>query len=791
MFGVSVADPYRNLEDQKSPDTRAWLKAEGDYAADVLSRIEGREAIARRIDELDRSAGDSIRDVVRMPGGRIYYLRRKSGESQLKLVMRDGLAGAERVLVDPEALAKASGVPHALNYFVPSWDGRTLAYGISAGGSEDASLNVIDIASGKALVEAIPRVHESLVNWSPDSKVLTFNQVRELPPGTPDTETYLDSTVFRIEPRSARAVPRPLFGPLVNPELKLDRLDVGEVIFAPGSPYMVARTTDTTLPEGRLYVAPVAQLARQRIDWKPVATAADKITQVELRGSTLYLRTYAGAPRGRVLALGLADPELSKATTVVPEPDSGSLQQFGLGKGVIYADVQQGFNVRVRRYAGASPGQGIDPAPELAGTTRVTADPAHVYADAWVSNVTWTDPVRLVAIGTGPSHDTGVMTGKRAAGTPEIEVSEVLVKSHDGAMVPLAILRRRGLPLTGDNPTLLIGYGAYGYTFSAGYDPRQSAWLERGGVIALANVRGSSAFGDAWYRAGQKATKRNTWKDGIACARYLIEQKYASAKTLGIWGTSAGGIFVGRAVTEAPELFAAAIFDVGVMDAVRAEESANGITNISEFGSAKNPAEFPALLEMSTYHQIKAGTAYPAVMFIHGLNDPRVDVWHSTKARPCCRPAAAAASPSCSASTARPATASAPPTSSARASKPISTTFCSGSSARPGSRPEPRPALAFRLGQGPRCRCFGPAGACQHGIAQQIFDLCVGAAQFGSGQPLDLGPKGRVDAQQKGLLVRAGHADRRARPRSLPGWAAGRGSAKPETRTKPPVAVLR
>jgi prolyl oligopeptidase len=207
----------------------------------------------------------------------------------------------------------------------------------------------------------------------------------------------------------------------------------------------------------------------------------------------------------------------------------------------------------------------------------------------------------------------------------------VLVSSHDGAGVPLAILRRKGLPLDGNNPTLLFGYGAYGSSFDAFFDPRSMAWLERGGVIAYANVRGSGAFGDAWYKAGFKATKPNTWKDGIACARYLIEQRYTSPARLAISGGSAGGIFVGRAVTSAPELFAAAIFEVGALDMVRGEESANGITNISEFGSVKNADEFPALLEMSTYHQIRDGTAYPAVLLIHGLNDPRVDVWNSAK----------------------------------------------------------------------------------------------------------------------------------------------------------------
>jgi len=364
-----------------------------------------------------------------------------------------------------------------------------------------------------------------------------------------------------------------------------------------------------------------------------VASAADKITDAQLLGETLYLRTYAGAPRGRVLALPLTDPVLARAVQVVPEPTVGVLKSFELGRDALYTEVQAGFNTRVRRHDPGPGGDGVDVAPGVAGSTFVVADPAHAYPDVWVATSQWTAPSRVLAVTRGGRPvDTRLRAGQRPPGTPELEVTEVQVESHDGAQVPLAILRRKGLALNGDNPTLLSAYGAYGLSFEAYFDPRSLAWLERGGVLAYANVRGSGAYGDAWYRAGFKGSKPNTWKDGIACARHLIAQRYASPAMLGVQGTSAGGIFVGRAVTTAPELFAAAIFDVGIMDAVRAEESANGITNTSEFGSAKNAAEFPALLEMSTYHQIRDGTAYPAVLLVHGMNDPRVDVWHSAKA---------------------------------------------------------------------------------------------------------------------------------------------------------------
>jgi prolyl oligopeptidase len=637
LHGVAVPDPFRNLENVQAPATRDWLQSQGARAAAQLSRIEGRDAMVRRITELSRHAGDAVRSIERMPGERVFYLERKAGQSQFKLMLREGADGAARVLVDPQLTAAATGVPHAINYFVPSWDGKTLAYGMSAGGSEDASLHLLDIASGKALGAPIPRVQQDLLHWTPDSRHLSFNQLRELRQGDPATETYLDSTVFLLDRERPAEAPRALFGPLVNASLQLERLDVAEVIFAPGSRWMLARTTDTTLPEGKLFVAPVSALKGGPIAWRRLATAADKITHLALKGDTLYFHTHVGAPRGKVLALPLAQRvPLARASVLVPEPQRGVLETFSLGRDTLYVQVRAGFNTRVVRHSlgpRAQTGPGRDAAPGVAGSTFMVRDAAAAQRDPWVSTSSWTSPSRVLAVAAdGTTRDTGLRRNALPPGAPELEVREVMVPSHDGVQVPLAVVHRKGLVRDGNNPTLLIGYGAYGSSFNAGIDMRDIAWFERGGVIAYANVRGSGAFGHDWYQAGFKATKSNTWKDGVACARWLIAQRYASPATLGIQGTSAGGIFAGRVVTSAPDLFAAAVFDVGVMDAVRAEESANGITNTSEFGSAKNPAEFKALLDMSTYHQIREGQAYPGVLLIHGMNDPRVDVWHSAKA---------------------------------------------------------------------------------------------------------------------------------------------------------------
>ena len=635
-FGVTVEDPFRNLEDLQNPDTRRWMLGQGEQAAAQLARIEGRDALRQRLIELDKSSGDRSHSYTRRAGGRLFYLTRPAGQSQFKLVMRQGLRGAEHVLVDPQAMTKSSGVPHAINYFAPSWDGRTLAYGISAGGSEQAELHIVDVASGRALRPPIPRVVQPDLHWSADNHWLSFNQLRELPAGTAETEYYLDSTVFLFDRTRPAAEPRAVFGPLVNADLKLDRLDVGELIFAPDSPYMVVRTTDTTVPEGKLFVALVSTLTRQPTGvptWTPIATAADRITDVQLRRRTLYLRTHADAPRSRVLALNLGDPRLDKAVTVVPEPERGVLEAFALGRQAIYTQQQSGFGVRTLRHDPARPGPGVDVAPDQPGSTYPIAERWADGAELWLTTSTWTAPSRvLTSDAKGRWKDTGLRQGRLPPGSPEMQVTEVEFASHDGVKVPLAILHRNGLALDGNNATLLDGYGAYGFTTQAWYDPKRLAWLERGGVLAFVNPRGSGAYGDAWHRAGFKTTKANTWKDGIAAAHWLIDQGYARPALLGVQGGSAGGIFVGRVITEAPQLFAAAILNVPDMDLVRAERSANGITNISEFGTVANEAEFHALLDMSTYHHIEDGIAYPAALFIHGLNDPRVDAWHSAKA---------------------------------------------------------------------------------------------------------------------------------------------------------------
>ena len=630
--GTTVHDPYRWMEDVKSPRAQAWMLAQGEATRALLDRIDQRDDIQARLSELRRSGGDGVRSVMRLGGDRIYYLKRAVGENQFKLVVRQGLAGPERVLVDPKLETDRTKVPHAINHFSPSWDGRYVAYGMSAGGSEQASLFVLDVASGKTIGAPVPRVLTA-AHWLPDSRSLLYNQLKEMASGDAETEYYMDSRVFllRLAPTSqASSKPVAVFGRNDTPKLGLERLDVAELITAPGSRWVVARTTDTTVPEGKLFVAPVAQLGRPGIVWRAIGEPADKMQAVALQRDRLFVLSRAGAPRSKVVAVDLQRGTLKNARDVVAEPNTGMLEWMLPTRSGLLVGHRMGTLVQPRRHApGDLVGQPV--ALPAAGAAWVSDAPAADHDDVIVTFSSWTAPSRFLRLQGNKAVALSLRSVEPDFKVPPLRVTEVEFASHDGVKVPMTVLHREGLALDGSNPVLLIGYAAYGFTISAGFWPSNIAWMERGGVVALVNARGSGVHGEAWYRAGFKQTKRNTWLDGVAGARWLIAQGYGSAKTMTAMGGSAGGIFVGRATTAAPELFAAAVYEVGALDTVRAEESANGITNVSEFGTVKDPSEFQALLEMSTYHQIKDGTAYPGVLLVHGMNDPRVDVWNSAK----------------------------------------------------------------------------------------------------------------------------------------------------------------
>lgn len=626
-WGVAVPDPYRHLENVGDPAVQAWMRAQADAANAALAALPGRAALLERIKAIEGAAGGVTTTVIRADNGRLFFLRRDPGENQFKLVWRDGPDGPDRVVFDPEAGVAAGGQPRAVMDFAPSKDGTKLAYAVQAGGGEIGTMHVIDVASGRELTPPADRIRYAGANWLEDGSGLFYGRLREGYDKLPPAERFNDHTThFRsLVDGSDRAV----FSASRNPELQLPPFAGGPVVQVPGTQMAAAIVYMGVDRNLQLLVADLAAARQGGPVWKRVVGSADEVTAIDIGHGHFYLKSARNAPRYRLLRMPVADPVLARAQEVVPQGD-GALGDIGVARDGIYFTRREGVNTGLWR---VSPTGGAPVRIALPVTGSVELKSASRERDgAVIGLVGWAHAFKDYAVDASGRVSLLPLAKAGAYDAPaDIEAREVTVRSHDGTLVPLSIVMKKGTRLDGSNPTILYGYGAYGIVDEPFFSPRVYAWIERGGIWATAHVRGSGVYGRDWHEAGRKTTKPNTWKDAIAAAEWLVAQRYTRPDKLGIYGGSAGGIFVGRAITERPDLFAAAVPAVGVMDALRFEASANGVANVPEFGSIKNEAEFKALLAMSSYHHVKDGVRYPAVMAVHGVNDIRVDVWQSAK----------------------------------------------------------------------------------------------------------------------------------------------------------------
>ena len=629
-FGKSVSDPYRYMEDVALPEVQLWARAQSDATRGVLDSIPGRARLLARIEELEASVQARVSSVRRLPGELYFYEKRGASDNQFKLFVRRGLDGAETLLVDPEALTRATGSPHAITFFSQSDSGRYVAYGMSEGGSEEASIHVVEVATRREVIAPIDRAHYSRAAWLPDDSGFFYFRQRDLPKGTPETEKYRFQTAYlhRLKGDGAdRAIVEA--GKPGGIEIRAEEFPY--VFPIHGTPYVGAIPGNGVQRELSLYVTTLADIAGPRPAWRKLFDAKDDITGFAIHGDDLYLLSHRDAPRFKVLRTSVARPDLAAADVVVA-PGREVVVEIVAAKDALYVQARDGTVGKLYRvpYARGGKPQPL-PLPREGSLDIASVDPR--IAGVLISMGSWTRDFGYYTL--DPKRGRFVDTGLQALGPfgapPGLAAREVLVKSWDGVEVPLSIVYSKDAKRDGSNPTLLYGYGSYGITDDPVYTPRFLAWYELGGVRATCHVRGGGAYGEEWHLAGKGATKPNTWKDFIACGEYLIREGWTTKAKLAIHGGSAGGILVGRAMTERPDLFAVAVPEVGVLNALRSEFSANGVPNIPEFGTVKDEKQFAALQEMDALDHVKDGVAYPATLLVHGINDPRVPVWESFK----------------------------------------------------------------------------------------------------------------------------------------------------------------
>ena len=632
---TKISDSYRYLEDFKDPSVQQWVKGQAEFADKTIRSLRGREALLKRIQELDAGRPFTLSGITCLPDGTHFYFKQLAAENVAKVYIRAGLSGQEQLLIDPDLIPKANADDHfTISFFRVSPAGSHVLYGFAASGSEQTTLKVFDIAARKDLPESIDRIESeyALPTWLPDGKSFTYSRRRNVPPTAPATEGYKFTQAFRHRLGSDPAEDELIFANTAKGSPIMAELDFPAVIVSTNSTWAIGQVKHGDETDISLYVAPLASLGTPSIQWTKICDQADLVTSFAVRADDIYLLTARDAPRFKIVRTSLKQPNMRTAVTIVP---SGKyvVNSLDVAQDALYVEIRDGVPSKLLRipYTDGATAEPIElPAAQPSGTiVAASADIAGVY----LATRSWSQAGGLYRYdsSTRSLTDIGLLPRGEFDAPEYLTSTEVLVTSHDGVQVPLSIIHRKDIRRDGKNPALISGYGAYGFTASMRFEPTELAWLERGGVLAIAHIRGGGAFGKEWHHAGRKATKPNTWKDFIACAEHLVTAGFTSPAKLAGKGGSAGGILIGRAITERPDLFAAAQISVGCTDMLRFETTLNGPPNIPEFGTVTKVDEFRGLLAMSTFHHIQDGTKYPAVLLTHGINDPRVEPWQSAK----------------------------------------------------------------------------------------------------------------------------------------------------------------
>lgn len=613
--GQEIADPYRWLEDIDSADTTAWIKAQNDVTSAFLEKIPGRDRIAARLTEIWNF---NRWGVPQREGKQWFWFKNDGLQNQAVLYVGDKPEAEGRVLLDPNSLSTDGTI--ALKDTAFSADGKYMAYGLSSGGSDWEEWRVLNVAKGEPTEDVLKWVKFSAVDWNRDGKGFWYSRYDE-----PQGENAL-----KAKNEFQKLYYHKLGTPQSEDTLVYERKDQPDWSFG-------ADASD----DGRYLIVSVSRGTERKNlvlyrDLKAKGTAlkeliSDWTAEYEFLGNVgtkLYFHTDDDAPRGRIIAIDVAKPARKNWKTVVAQGDD-SLQSADLVGGMLVANYLHDASTRLRRFDMNGKAKGDIALPGLGTVAAFEGRPGDKVA--YYSFASYTTPTSIYAYDTAKNKSTLLHAPTMAFDSSLYETRQVFYTSKDGTRVPLFITGKKDLVLDGNNPTILYGYGGFKIPQVPNFSPSVAGWLDQGGVFAVANLRGGGEYGREWHEAGTKLTKQNVFDDFIAAAEYLIEQKYTSSQRLAIRGGSNGGLLVAATELQRPDLFAAAVPAVGVLDMLRFREFTIGKAWESDFGSVLNVDEFTAIRAYSPLHNIKSGVAYPATLITTGDHDDRVFPAHSFK----------------------------------------------------------------------------------------------------------------------------------------------------------------
>jgi len=620
FFGAKITDNYRYFE-TLGPETLDWMKAQGAYTRSVLDSIPGRADLGKRVGAFTGSFG-FIKNYAEY-GGRAFYQERAPGADSYDLVVRDA-KGTRKIIDIAKVMAANGGKPFAINYVLVSPNGSKVAVGLSEGGSEDAALSVYDAASGARVAGPLDRAQFGATSWSLDSKSVYFIRLKQLKPTDPGTEKYRDATLFGWNLKSD---PVPLYGSLMAKGPKFSADETPVLAIQPTSPIAVLLSINGVQNEVKAWTAPIADATRPNAKWTLFGDRDEGVTSADAHADDLFLLSHKNAPTFQVLAVKAGKP-IGTAKVLVPTSPDRVIEGVHAASDGLYVLATRGVYSQLLRVP-----YGSNKIEEIALPVRghvgeVFSDPRRPGIAIDFSS--WVVAPTEYAYDPKSGRFTDLKVGARGDIDPaKFVVSDLKAKARDGVMVPLSLVQPKGAA----TPQMVVieAYGSYGISNLADFSSRRAAFMKEGIAYGICHVRGGGELGEAWRLAGKDANKHNTWQDVIACGEDLIARGITTKAKLFIIGGSAGGITMGRAMEERPDLFAGVLDMVPAANTLRAEFSPNGPNNIPEFGTVTKEPGFKNLYEMDSLQHIQKGVTYPAIMISTGLNDPRVSPWEPGK----------------------------------------------------------------------------------------------------------------------------------------------------------------
>ncbi len=603
MHGVSIHDPYRWLEDQNSPETRAWINGQNVYSRSILDKLPGRAAISRRLDALMKV------DDIQVPierGGHYFFRRRSANQDLFVIYMRQGVGGSDQVLVDPHPMSADHSVSVSILGVSP--DGSLLAYGIRRGGADETEVHLLDVNTRQSLPDVMPRARYFDISFLRDKSGFYYST--------------MDKDLPRVRFHKLGSDPAQdaeIFGKNYGP-----------------SNIILTRVTE----DGRYLILHVLygaaadktevfcqDLARKG-PIRPVVQGINARFFAAPAGNRLYVWTNWKAENGRVLAIDLQNPGQDHWREVVPQ-SADVIDDFEAAGGKLLVKYLHNVSSQIRVFQPDGNPAGEINFPTLGSVNRISGH--------WQGREVFFDFSSFHVPPTIYRYDLAAATRSEWArenvplDSGKLQLQQVWYRSKDGTRVPMFLLSQKGLKLDGSNPVLMTAYGGFDISLAPYFSPQAVVWVEQGGVFALPSLRGGGEFGEQWHHAGMLEKKQNVFDDFFAAAQWLIENRYTTPSRLAIEGRSNGGLLMGAAMTQRPDLYRAIICGYPLLDMLRYQNFLVARFWIPEYGSAENAQQFNYLYAYSPYQHVKKGTKYPAVLFETGDSDTRVAPLHARK----------------------------------------------------------------------------------------------------------------------------------------------------------------